>query len=43
MTDDNGPRLRDIVLLLLFALLLRLVEVLDKDTPGWSLEEEGDD
>ena len=40
MTDDNGPRLRDIVILLLFAILLRIAESFDKDTPGWWLEEE---
>ena len=41
MTDDNtGPRLRDIVLLLLFAILLRFAESFDEDTPGWWLEGE---
>ena len=40
MTNDTGPRLRDIVLLLLFAILLRFAESFDKDTPGWWLEEE---
>jgi hypothetical protein len=33
--NNNGPRLVDIVILLLFAVLLRLVESLDRDTPGW--------
>lgn len=41
MTDDNGPRMRDIVLLLLFALLLWLIETVDRDTPDWWLEGEG--
>ena len=36
------PRLRDIVLLLLFAILLRFAESFDKDTPGWWLEGEDD-
>ena len=41
MTDDNtGPRLRDIVLLLLFAVLLRIAESFDRDTPGWWREGE---
>jgi len=41
---DNGPRLRDIVILLLFAVLLRIVETFDKDVPGWWREgEDGDD
>lgn len=39
--NDNDPRMRDIVVLLLFALLLWLVEKYDKDTPGWRLEGEG--
>lgn len=44
MTDDNGPRLRDIIFLLLFAILLRIAETFDRDVPGWWLEEEeGDD
>ena len=44
MTDDNGPRLRDIIFLLLFAIILRIAETFDKDTPGWWLEgEKGDD
>jgi len=38
MTNDTGPRLRDIVILLLFAILLRFAETFDKDTPGWWLE-----
>ena len=38
MTNDPGPRLRDIVILLLFAVLLRIPETFDKDTPGWWLE-----
>lgn len=38
MTDDNGPCLRDIIVLLLFAVLLRLVETVDRDAPGWWLE-----
>ena len=42
MTDDSGPRLRDIVILLLFAILLRFAESFDKDTPGWWLEGEDD-
>ena len=40
MTGDTGPRLRDILLLFIFAVLLRFAEVWDKDTPGWWLEEE---
>ena len=40
MTNDNGPRLRDIVVLLLFAIILRFAECFDRDTPGWWLEEE---
>jgi len=40
MNTDTGPRLRDIVILLLFAILLRFAESFDKDTPGWWLEEE---
>jgi hypothetical protein len=39
MNTDNGPRLIDIVVLLLFAVLLRIVETFDRDTPGWWLEE----
>ena len=39
MTNDDGPRLRDIVILLLFAVLLRIAETFDKDTPGWWLED----
>ena len=43
MTDDNGPRLRDIIVLL-FAIILRIAETFDRDVPGWWLEEEeGDD
>lgn len=38
---SDGPRLRDIVVLLLFAVLLRIAESFDKDTPGWWREEEG--
>ena len=39
MTNNDGaPRLRDIVLLLLFAILLRFAESFDKDTPGWWME-----
>ena len=38
MTDDPAPRLRDIVILLLFAIILRIAETFDKDTPGWWLE-----
>ena len=37
--NDSGPRLRDIVLLLLFAILLRFAECFDRDTPGWWLED----
>ena len=37
---DNGPRLRDIVVLILLAIILRLVETLDRDVPGWWLEGE---
>ena len=33
--NNNGPRLVDIVILLLFAVLLRLVESHDRDMPGW--------
>ncbi len=43
MNTDNGPRLIDIVVLLLFAVLLRIVETFDRDTPGWWLEGKGDD
>ena len=44
MNTDSGPRLRDIVILLLFAILLRFAESFDKDTPGWWLEgEKGDE
>ena len=45
MTNNDGaPRLRDIVILLLFAILLRFAESFDKDTPGWWMEgEKGDD
>lgn len=44
MNTDTGPRLRDIVILLLFAVLLRFAESFDKDTPGWWLEgEKGDE
>ena len=36
MTDDNGPRLGDIVVLLLLALLVRLIEWYDIDaSDGW--------
>ena len=38
--NDDGPRLIDIVLLLLFAVLLRFAESFDKDTPGWWMEGE---
>ena len=37
-TVSTGPRLRDIVILLLFAVLLRIAETFDRDTPGWWLE-----
>ncbi len=41
MTDDNGPRLRDIVVLLLLALLVRLIEWYDIDAAhGWRVEGE---
>ncbi len=40
MTNDTAPRLRDIVILLLFAILLRFAESFDKDTPGWWMEGE---
>ena len=43
MTNDNGPRLRDIVVLILLAIILRLVETLDRDVPGWWLEGDGDE
>ena len=45
MTDnDSGAGLRDIVVLILLAIILRLVETLDRDVPGWWLEgEKGDD
>ncbi len=39
----DGPRLRDIALLLLFAVLLRIVEMVDRDVPGWWLEGKDDD
>ena len=39
MTDnDTGPRLRDIIVLILFAILLRIAESFDRDTPGWGRE-----
>lgn len=38
--NDNNPRLRDIALLLLFAVLLRIAEVFERDdTPGWWRQE----
>jgi hypothetical protein len=40
MTNDDGPRLRDIIVLILFAILLRIAESFDRDTPGWWREEE---
>ena len=45
MNDVNGPRLRDIVVLMIFAILLRIAESFDRDTPGWWLEKgrDGDD
>ena len=39
MNNDNGPRLRDLIVLILFAILLRFAESFDKDTPGWWLED----
>lgn len=38
--DDDGPRLRDIIVLILFAILLRIAESFDRDTPGWWREGE---
>jgi hypothetical protein len=32
--NDNDPRMRDIVVLVLFALLLWLIETVDRDTLG---------
>ena len=43
MNADTNPRLRDIMLLLLFAMLLRLVETFDDDEPGWWGRLEGDE
>ena len=43
MMDDTNPRLRDILLLFIFAVLLRFAEVWDKDEPGWWLEESSRD
>ena len=44
MNNDTGPRLRDLIVLILSAIILRLAESFDKDTPGWWLEgEKGDD
>ncbi len=40
---DTAPRLRDIALLMLFAVLVRLIECFEKDKPGWWLERDGDD
>ncbi len=44
---NTGPRLIDIIILLLFAVLLRIAETFDKDKPGWWLEHDtghkGDD
>lgn len=43
MTDDNGPRLRDIVVLLLLALLVRLIEWYDIDAAhGWRVDVDAD-
>ena len=39
--NDDGPRLRDIIVLILFAILLRIAESFDRDTPGWWREGEG--
>lgn len=36
--NTPGTRLIDIVILLLFAVLLRIAETFDKDKPGWWLE-----
>lgn len=34
--SDNNPRLRDILVLLLFAVALRIAEMFERDdTPGW--------
>ena len=42
--NDTGPRLRDIVILFLFAILLRFAEAWERDEPGWwGREGEGDD
>ncbi len=38
--NDDGPRLRDIIVLILFAILLRIAESFDRDTPGWWREGE---
>ena len=41
--NDNGPRLRDILVLLLFAVALRIAEVFERDdTPGWWRQEQQD-
>ena len=40
MNNDTGPRLRDIIVLILFAILLRIAESFDRDTPGWWREGE---
>ena len=40
MTNDTGPRLRDIVILLLFAIILRIAESFEgEEQPGWWREE----
>lgn len=41
--NDSNPRLRDILVLLLFAVLLRIAEVFERDTPGWWRQEQGHD
>jgi hypothetical protein len=38
--NDSNPRLRDILVLMLFAVLLRIAEVFERDdTPGWWRQE----
>ena len=42
--NDSNPRLRDILVLLLFAVLLRIAEVFERDdTPGWWRQEQAHD
>ena len=41
--NDNNPRLRDILVLLLFAVALRIAEMFEGDySPGWWRQEQQD-